>query len=120
MATRERQIVTGRETTRHTGPLGSTVHVLRADAATIAELAAVDWNRLFRRGCLDPVRRLIITLRAPSRLHEDLTEILARIVDAAGSAVTGAAKDLRHTRLRGPTDPPDTGMEPDCAFYPGE
>ena len=119
MATRERQIATGRETTMHTGPLGSTIHVLRADAGSIAELAAVDWNRSFRRVCLDPVRGLI-TLMAPSRLHEDLTEILARIVDAAGSAVTGAAKDLRHTRLRGPTDPPDTGMEPDCAFYLGE
>ncbi len=26
----------------HTGPLGSTIHVLRADAGTIAELAAID------------------------------------------------------------------------------
>ena len=31
--------------TMHTGPLGSTIHVLRADADTIAELAAVDWSR---------------------------------------------------------------------------
>ena len=38
------------------GPLGSTIHVLRADADTIAELAALDWNRQFRRVCLDPVR----------------------------------------------------------------
>ena len=62
-------------TTMHTGPLGSTVHVLRADAGTIAELAAIDWNRCFRRVCLDPVRG-IITLTAPSRLHEALTGIL--------------------------------------------
>ena len=57
-----------------TGPLGSTVHVLRADAGTIAELAAVDWNRYFPRVCLDPVRGLI-TLMSPSHLHEDLSEI---------------------------------------------
>ena len=31
--------------TTHEGPLGSTIHVLRADAGTIAELAAIDWNR---------------------------------------------------------------------------
>ena len=57
---------------------------------------------------------------APSRLHEDLTEILDRIVDAAGSAVADAVKGLRSTRLRGRDDPPGTGMEPDCAFYVGE
>ena len=42
--------------TVHTGPLGSTIHVLRADAGTIAELAAIDWNRRFRRVCLDLVQ----------------------------------------------------------------
>ena len=102
-----------------TGPLGSTIHVLRADAGTVAELAAVDWNRWFRRVCLDPVRG-IITLTTPSRLHGDLAAILDDVVDAAGSAVTGASKGLRDTRLRGPGDPPGTGMEPDCAFYVGE
>ena len=105
--------------TKHTGPLGSTIHVLRADAGTIAELAAIDWNRHFRRVCLDPVRG-IITLMAPSRLHEDLSEILGHVVDAAGSAITGATKGIRSTRLRGRGEPPGTGMEPDCAFYVGE
>ena len=103
----------------HIGPLGSVIHVLRADPETIVELARVDWNRHFRRVCLDPVRGLI-TLMAPSHLHEDLTEILDRIVDAAGSAVSDAVKGLRSTRLRGPGEPPGTGMEPDCAFYVGE
>ena len=42
-----------------TGPLGSSIHVIRADATTIAELAAIDWNHYFRRVCLDPVRGLI-------------------------------------------------------------
>ena len=109
----------GLPATMHTGPLGSTIHVLRADAGTVAELAAVDWNRWFRRVCLDPVRGMI-TLMTPSRLHGDLAEILGHVVDAAGSAVTGASKGLRDTRLRGPDDPPGTGMEPDCAFYVGE
>ena len=101
------------------GPLGSTIHVLRADAGTIAELAAIDWNRHFRRVCLDPVRG-IITLMSPSYPHEDLTSTFDDIVDIAGSTLTGAAKKLRSLRLRGQDDPPGTGMEPDCAFYVGE
>ena len=44
------------------GPLGSTIHVLRADAATITELAAIDWNSSFRRVCLDPVGGLIVLM----------------------------------------------------------
>ena len=105
--------------TTHTGPLGSTVHVLRADADTIAELAAIDWNRHFGRVCLDPVRGLI-TLMSPSFPHEDLAKILDDIVDAAGSLIAGATKGLRSTRLRGRDEPPGTGMEPDCAFYVGD
>ena len=105
--------------TMHTGPLGSTIHVLRADAGTITELAAIDWNRCFRRVCLDPVRGLI-TLMVPSHPHEDLATTLDHIVDAAGSALAGATKGLRSLRLRGRGDPPGTGMEPDCAFYVGD
>ena len=105
--------------TTHTGPLGSTVHVLRADADTIAELAAIDWNRHFGRVCLDPVRGLI-TLMSPSFPHEDLAKILDDIVDAAGSLIAGVTKGLRSTRLRRPDEPPGTGMEPDCAFYVGD
>ncbi|MDE0455882.1 MAG: Uma2 family endonuclease [Chromatiales bacterium] len=105
--------------TMHIGPLGSTVHVLRADAGTVAALAAIDWNRYFPRVCLDPVRGLI-TLMSPSHLHEDLSEIFGHIVDVAGSELAGAAKGIRSTRLRGQGEPPGTGMEPDCAFYVGE
>ena len=102
-----------------TGPLGSTIHVLRADAGTIAELAAIDWTSRFRRVCLDPVRG-VVTLMAPSHPHEDLTKILDDVVDAAGSAIAGATKGIRSTRLRGQDEPPGTGMEPDCTFYVGE
>ena len=105
--------------TTHEGPLGSTIHVLRADAETIVELAAIDWNRHFRRVCLDPVRGLI-TLMSPSHLHEDLADIFDHIVDVAGSELGGAAKGIRSTRLRGRGEPPGTGMEPDCAFYVGQ
>ena len=106
-------------TTMYTGPLGSTIHVLRADADTIAELAAIDWNRHFRRVCLDPVRG-IITLMSPSHPHEDLGSVFDDIVNATGSALVGAVKKLRSPRLRGRDEPPGTGMEPDCAFYVGE
>jgi len=106
-------------TTKLIGPLGSTVHVLRADADTVAALAAVDWNRHFRRVCLDPVRG-IVTLMSPSGLHERLTRILDDIVDAAGSALAGTSDKLGSLRLRGRGEPTNTGMEPDCAFYVGE
>ena len=55
--------------TTHTGPLGSTIHILRADAGTVAELAAIDWNRRFRRVCLDPVRGLITLIRQRGSLR---------------------------------------------------
>ena len=115
---RERTVVE-RQTTMHTGPLGSTIHVLRADPQTVVELAAIDWNRSFGRVYLDPVRGLI-TLMTPSRLHEEFSSILGHVVDIAASALAGAAKDLRNARLREPGSPPGTGMEPDCAFYLSE
>ena len=105
--------------TMHTGPLGSTFHVLRADADTIAELAAIDWSRHFSRVCLDPVRGLI-TLMSPSFSHDDLARILDDVVDEAGSILAGATRGIRSTRLRGQGEPPGTGLEPDCAFYLGE
>ena len=101
------------------GPLGSTIHVLRADAATIAELAGIDWSRHFSRVSLDPARGLI-TLMSPSRLHDNLSEILDDIVDMAADTFGRTSMGLRSTRLRPPGDPPGTGLEPDCAFYVGE
>ena len=98
-------------TTMHTGPLGSTIHVLRADAATVEELAVIDWSRCFPRVRLEPVRGLI-TLMSPSRLHDNLATILDHIVGIAGSALTGGAKGLRATRLRGQGDPPARGWSP--------
>ena len=57
---------------------------------------------------------------SPSYPHENLSQILGDIVDAAGSLISGVTKGLRSTRLRSPSEPPGTGMEPDCAFYVGE
>ena len=105
--------------TMHTGPLGSTFHILRADPETVTALAAVDWNRHFRRVCIDPARGLI-TLMSPSFPHEDFTELLNDIVEIAGEKLAGTVRRLRSTRLRRRGDPPGTGMEPDCAFYLGE
>ena len=103
----------------HIGPLGSTIHVLRADAETIVELAAIDWNRRFRRVCLDPVRG-IIALMSPSHPHEDLGGVFDDIVNTTGSALAGAVKKLHSLRRPGRGEPPGTGMEPDCAFCVGE
>ena len=87
-------------TTTYTGPLGSTVHVLRADADTIAELAAIDWSRHFSRVCLDPVRGLI-TLMSPSFSHDDLARILDDVVDEAGEHSRGRdARDPQHPASR--------------------
>ena len=97
--TRDDSAMTHRNTT-HVGPLGSAIHVLRADARTVEQLAAIDWSRHFRRVCLDPVRGLI-TLMSPSRLHEDLSEILGELVGGAADALGRASKGLRSTRLRG-------------------
>ena len=104
--------------TMHVGPLGSTIHVLRADAGTVAELAAIDWNRHFGRVWLDPLRGLV-TLMAPSHLHDDLAEIAGHVVGVAADVVGRASKPLRSTRLRREGEPPGTGLEPDCAFYIG-
>ena len=112
MAEHDGRVPAGPKTTMHTGPLGSRVHILHADAGTVTALAAIDWNRWFGRVCLDPVRGLVV-LMTPSHLHEDLAEIFDDIVDAAASV----SKRLGSTRLRGRDEPSGTGMEPDCAFY---
>jgi len=105
--------------TMHIGSLGSTIHVLHADADTVTALAAVDWNRHFSQVCVDPVRG-IITLMSPSFPHEKLSKFLDDVVEAAGEMLAGTVQVLRSTRLRRQGDPPGTGMEPDCAFYVGE
>ena len=98
------------------GPLGSTFHVLRADAETVAALAAVDWNRHFRRVSLDPVRGLV-TVMLPSFLHDNLAEILRDVVSIASDTLRQPVTRTGTTRLRRRGDPPNTGLEPDCAFY---
>ena len=64
--------------------------------------------------------RGLITLMAPSRLHDDLAGIFVDIVDIATGAFGRPSKGLLTARLRGRGEPPGTGMEPDCAFYVGE
>ena len=101
------------------GPLGSTFHVLRADAETVAALAALDWNRHFRRVSLDPVRGLV-TVMLPTFLHDNLAGILEEVVTVASDTLRRASYPTRSTRLHRRGDPPNTGLEPDCAFYVGE
>ena len=105
--------------TSFVGPLGSTIHRLRADATTVAALAGLDWTSRFRRVWLDPVGGVVV-LMSPSSLHEVLTGVFDDIVDAAATALGRASAKLRSVRLRGEGEPPGTGMEPDCSFYVGE
>ena len=101
------------------GPLGSTIYRLRADAATVAALAGLNWTSRFRRVCLDPVRGVVV-LMSPSPLHERLTRILDDIVEAAADALGRASTKSGSVRLRAAGEPPGAGMEPDCSFYVGE
>ena len=105
--------------TSHVGPLGSTLHVLRADAETVEALAGIEWNEHFRRVGLDPVRGLV-SLMAPSPFHEELSKVLGDIVEQAGDILERATKGLQSVRLKRPEEPPNTGLEADCAFYIGE
>ena len=105
--------------TRFVGPLGSTILHLRADGATVAAVAGVDWSRWFRRVWLDPLRE-VITLMSPSLPHEELTGVFESIVAGAAKTLALAASGLRHSRLRQTKEPPGTGVEPDVAFYIGE
>ena len=72
--------------------------VLRTDAETVTALAAVDWNRYFRRVCLDPARGLI-TLMSPSFPHEDFTQLLNDIRDLRRSARHRAERCPRRAPL---------------------
>ena len=105
--------------TSFVGPLGSTIYHLRADAATVAALAGLEWTSRFRRVWLDPVREVVV-LMSPSSLHEGLTRIFDDIVAAAASTLGRASTKLGSVRLRGEGEPAGTGMEPDCSFYVGE
>ncbi len=101
-----------------TGPLGSTIHVLRVDAETIERLTVIDWNRHFPRATLDPVRGLI-SLMSPSRLHEGVADALDKIVDQAAAMIGRASTGLGSTRYRRKSEPAGTGLEPDCSFFIG-
>ena len=105
--------------TRFVGPLGSTILHLRADGATVAAVAGVDWSRRFRRVWLDPLRE-VITLMSPSLPHEELTGVVESIVEGSAETLALAASGLRQTRLRRSKEPPGTGVEPDVDFYIGE
>ena len=86
--------------TMYTGPLGSRIHILRADPGTVAALAAIDWNASFSRVCLDPVRGLI-TLMSPSRLHDDFRR--------HPRSPHRRRRQRRHRRREGPPQRPSPG-----------
>ena len=99
--------------TMHTGSLGSTTHAIRADADTVAELAAIDWSRHFRPVCLDPVRGLI-TLMSPLSTETACCKgqlSLRRAVVHRGVAGGGpAGRSVQHlAREPRPDHPGDAG-----------
>lgn len=57
---------------------------------------------------------------APSPFHEELSKVLGDIVEQAGDILERATKGLQSVRLKRPEEPPNTGLEADCAFYIGE
>ena len=75
------------------------VRILFVDRAeTIAALAAIGWNRRFRRVSLDPARGLI-TLMSPSRLHEELATIfgdIPREIEGPQEAARDQEADATH------------------------
>ncbi len=105
--------------TCHKGPLGSTFYALQADSETVVRLASIDWSREFSRVCIDHVRGLIVCM-SPSWHHEKLGKLIEDVVDQASDALGQFSESFRATRYRAPSDPPGTGLEPDCSFIVGD
>lgn len=103
------------------GDLGSEYRAYRLPGECVAGLSAVidSVRNGWRRAYLD-AKRGIIMLMAPSRAHESAGASVDNVLIDACRAAGLQYTLLRSTRLRRPEDPPNTGAEPDCAFYFGE
>ena len=106
---------------RGRGDLGSEYEAYRMPGEQVARLAGMLDNvrHGWRRAYLDATRGFILFM-APSRSHETTGGGLDRIMGALCDAAGLPHEPLKSTRLRLPDDPPNTGPEPDCAFYLGE
>ena len=97
---------------------GSPYWAFLADPELVVRLAASDLQSAFRRVTLDPVRGLIV-LMSPARAHERESELAGDVIKAIASILDMPLVSLRSVRWRRPSDPPNTGPEPDCCFYVG-
>ncbi len=102
-----------------TNSFGSPYWAFLADREFVTRLAAADLHKAFRRVTLDPVRGLIVCM-SPARAHERASELAGDVIKAIASLLGVAEVSLRSMRWRRPSDPPDTGPEPDCCFYVGD
>lgn len=99
--------------------MGSPYIAFHADSETVLALARLHLEEVFRRVVLDPVRGLVL-LMAPGRTHEGLSSRIDFVIQETTALLNLDCEPLRATRWRRPTDPPDTGAEPDCCYYLGE
>ena len=102
-----------------TNSFGSPYWAFLADREFVARLAASDVHRAFRRVTLDPVCGLIV-LMSPARAHERASELAGDVIKGIASLLGIPEVSLRSMRWRRPSDPPNTGPEPDCCFYVGD
>ena len=107
------------EYTAH-GDLGSEYSLYRRTPEQV-RLLALSFDAL-RAGCrraLFDVAEGVILLMTPSRAHEVTKTATERVLDALCAAAGVDFESFGATRLRRPDDPPNTGPEPDAAFYIG-
>ena len=105
--------------TLRTGSMGSRYVAFYTDPGIVLAFARLHLEDAFRRVVLDPVRGLVL-LMTPGRTHEGLSSRIDFVVQETATLLSLDCEPLRATRWRRPTDPPDTGAEPDCCYYLGE
>lgn len=107
------------EYTTH-GDLGSEYSLYRRTPEQVRLLAqSLDTLRAGCRRALFDAAEGLILLMSPSRAHEVTKTATERVLDALCGAAGVVFESFGATRLRRPSDPPNTGPEPDAAFYIG-
>ena len=107
------------EYTAH-GELGSEYSLYRRTPEQVRLLAqSLDAVRAGCRRALFDAAEGLILLMTPSRAHEVTKTATERVLDALCGAAGMGFESFGATRLRRPGDPPNTGPEPDAAFYFG-
>lgn len=102
------------------GALGSEYSLYRRTPEQVRLLArSLDTLRAGCHRALFDAAQGLIMLMAPSRSHEVTKTAAERVLDALCGAAGVGFESFGATRLCRPGDPPNTGPEPDAAFYIG-